>query len=166
MRRAIVALLLALLAAWSSPAAAVTWAPRLDAASYRSSLRNFVVWFHRACRADRLAPALELVDQVVDVSFAHRVNPAIVAAIVTHESSWRSAAIGKLGEVGLMQVMRGRARSPREQLEEGVELLVAAHEECPTVAGAISRYARGRGCGVYRGARLRVDLAERIETEF
>lgn len=161
------ALLLVLaLAAWSSPAAALTWAPRYDAAAYRSSVANYVRWFHKAARADRLAAALELVDPVVDVALEHGVNPALIAAIVTLESSWRPAAIGELGERGLMQMMRGGASSPRAQLEQGVELLVKCHERCKTVAGAISLYATGRSCRTYHGAEIRVRLAERIEEEF
>lgn len=165
MLRALFALALSLFL-WPMPADAITWPPRLPLESYRTSIRNFVVWFHKAVRADRCAAALKLVDPVVDVAMERNVNPALLASIVTHESSWRPEALGRLGERGLLQVMGGKAKEPREQLREGVGILAAAYERCGTVLGAISLYATGKSCRAYPGAKLRVKLAERIEGEF
>ena len=124
-------------------------------------------YFH-ACSPRKLARALALVPEVIAATQEQQVNPAIVGAIISLESTWDPEAVGALGEVGLMQVGRTAgveiAPGVRGQLDAGLSVLRRAYETCGTVEGALSLYATGRNCTPYRGARLRMALARRIET--
>lgn len=132
---------------------------------YAAKIDRFLGWFFASVNPRKLTRARALVPTLLDATEEHGVNPSIVAAMVTLESSWQPAAMGKLGEVGLLQVMRSDAPldDPRAQLDHGLKILRESYEECGTVVGAISKYATGKSCRPYRGAALRVRMAAKIE---
>jgi hypothetical protein len=101
---------------------------------------------------------------VINASEAAKVNPEIIASIISHESTWNGAAIGKRGEIGLMQVLGSRATTVDEQLAEGIHRLQISYEHCGTIIGAISYYGTGYTCAPYRGAQSRITMAEKIES--
>lgn len=131
---------------------------------YAEKIDRFLVNYFSKCNPRKLANARKLAPVVIDAAERHNVNPAIIAAIVSYESTWKSGAVGKLGEIGLMQVNnRVIGDDPAEQLDAGIEMLKASHAKCGSVIGAISLYATGHSCKPYRGAELRVALAKKIE---
>jgi len=132
---------------------------------YEAKIERFLDWWFAAVDQRKLTRARALVPTLLDATEEHGVNPALVAAMVSLESSWQPSATGKLGEVGLLQVMRSDAPldNPRKQLDHGLEVLKKSYAECGTVVGAISKYATGKSCREYRGARLRLRMAAKIE---
>jgi hypothetical protein len=100
----------------------------------------------------------------------------LVLALSFRESSWRHEALGRRGEVGLMQlhgaalsgVARERAMEPRTNVALGVAWLEVAAERCRRAGWGgseerlLSAYA-GLGCARSRGARLVVKWADEIE---
>lgn len=137
-----------------------------NAYSHEEAARKIDAWidvFFAKCNPKKATAARKLIPIVVDTAIEADVNPALVAAMVTLESSWQPIAVGKLGEIGLLQVMGGKATTAQEQLAEGLAILSAAYEECGTTIGAVSKYATGKTCKPYRGARLRLRMAAKIE---
>jgi hypothetical protein len=143
------------------PSVEFTWSgePAAREAQIEKWLRH---WFAK-CSPRKLHAALEHVPAVVEASHDGDVNPAIVAAIVSLESTWKTDARGRLGEVGLMQVMGSRATSAREQLDDGVAKLQLGWKRCGTTVGAVSYYATGHTCGAVEVAGRRVRMAAEIE---
>jgi len=131
---------------------------------YAAKLDRFLVAYFDKCSPRKLNNARKLAPIVLDAAERHNVNPALIASIVSHESTWNYAAIGALGEVGLMQVNNKMlGQDPAEQLDAGISVLKAAYARCGSVIGAVSYYATGHTCKPYRGAKLRVALAKKIE---
>jgi hypothetical protein len=146
------------------PVVAFEWSGTIEART--EQLGRFVAEWFATCSPKKRAKAMVLVPDVVAAAEAGNVNPALVAAIVSYESTWNPASRGKLGEVGLMQLNNWTGpplATPRAQLDAGIATLNHAYEVCGTVAGALSYYATGKSCAVYRGARLRLRLAAHIE---
>lgn len=130
-------------------------------------IERFVDEWFATCSPKKRSAARKLVPDVIAASERGGVNPAIIAAIVSYESTWKPESVGKLGELGLMQVGHWTGTpldTPRAQLDAGISVLKHAHEICGTVPGALSYYATGKSCRVYLGARLRVRLAAHIES--
>ena len=139
-----------------------TWAQPREV--YAAKLDRFLVVYFDRCSPRKLNNARKLAPIVLDAAERHNVNPALIASIVSHESTWNYAAIGALGEVGLMQVNnKTLGQDPAEQLDAGIEMLKASYERCGSVIGAVSYYATGHTCKPYRGAELRIALAKKIE---
>ena len=132
---------------------------------YAEKIDRFLTWWFAEVDQRKLKRARALVPTLLDATEEHGVNPSLVAAMVSLESSWQPAAMGKLGERGLLQVMRSDAPldDPRKQLDHGLTILKKSYAECGTVVGAISKYATGKSCREYRGARLRLRMAAKIE---
>ena len=49
-------------------------------------------------------------DEILACSSEHRLDPALVAAVICHESRFEPRAVSPAGAVGLMQIMPGTAR--------------------------------------------------------
>lgn len=132
---------------------------------YEAKIDKFLGWFFQNVNPRKLADARKLVPTLLDATERHGVNPSLVAAMVTLESSWQPQSVGKLGEVGLLQVMRSDAplTDPVKQLDHGLTILKQSYEECGTTIGAVSKYATGRSCKPYKGASLRIRMAAKIE---
>lgn len=159
---------------WASEAKAAKSADELPSVSfawvqprevYEAKIDKFLGWFFQNVNPRKLKQARSLVPTLLDATERHGVNPSLVAAMVTLESSWQPASVGKLGEVGLLQVMRSDAplTDPTAQLDHGLTILKQSFEECGTTIGAVSKYATGRSCKEYKGARLRIRMAAKIE---
>jgi len=100
----------------------------------------------------RLAAALNLVPVVIEHSKAQKIDPLLVAVIISYESSWDFTAVGKLGERGLMQTHGRAARGfdmtdPAQQIAAGCAHLARALRDCQgDLSGALSRYGTGGEC--------------------
>jgi hypothetical protein len=94
--------------------------------------------------------ALAHVESVARWSLHYDVDPLLVATIVSLESSWRSDALGKRGEVGLMQLHSDRAKAgfdltdADQQIEAGVQWLRTCIEVCDgDVERGVNMYGTG-----------------------
>ncbi len=131
---------------------------------YGKRVNDFLTsWFDK-CSPRKLARALELVPTVIAVAEEERFNPSVIAAIISFESTWQPGAIGKLGEVGLMQInRRGASADPAQNIRTGIGMLREGLARCSTPLGAVSYYATGSSCR-WDGARRRLRLAEKIDS--
>ena len=134
-------------------------------------IETFLQYYFRTCNPRKLNNARTILTDVVDISESENVNPYLIAAIIRHESSWNQTARGALGEAGLMQVNNLPIQitekwTIRDQITRGIRMLLDSYARCGSVLGAVSYYATGKSCRVYKGARIRVKLAQRIEQGF
>lgn len=77
-------------------------------------------------------------------------SPSLLLAVSFRESSWKTTAIGALGERGLLQI-HGRAarrvrREPLAEFRAGAHWMRLAIEQCSSVERGLFMYATGR-CG-------------------
>lgn len=113
--------------------------------------------FH--ARLERVAPVL------LEVAAAARMDPLLVGAVIWRESAFDQGAVGRHGELGVMQLLpRGWARAVctdllnrlldlRANVECGVRILEWARQKC---GGGPERWLslyNGSGCGPTRYAR-------------
>jgi len=146
-----------------APDVAFAWPAGTTAAEHGKRINDFLAWFFASCSPRRLARAHKVVPVLLVEAESAGVNPALVAAIVTLESTWRVGAVGSRGEVGLMQLIRrGAPTEPAANLRAGIALLVESYRQCGTTYGAVSMYATGETCA-WDGAARRLRLAARIE---
>jgi len=78
-----------------------------------------------------------------------KIDPLLIAVMISRESSWDYKAQGKLGEVGLLQIMPRYAKGfdladPHEQIRAGVRHLKRALTMCH---GHIKDALNAMGCG-------------------
>ena len=93
----------------------------------------------------------KIVPVIVKHSVLKGLDPLLVATIISRESSFKQNAIGKMGEVGLMQVrshepMKGHdMRTIDGQIGAGTTLLKFYMKKCDTAQEALNAYLSG-GC--------------------
>lgn len=98
------------------------------------------------------AARMELAEKIVEVGEELGIPPMLVLTIVFRESDFDEKAVGKLGELGLMQVAKMHVRN-REcdmsnaigQMTCGSEMLKEGFDICHTWKGALTRYATKAG---------------------
>jgi hypothetical protein len=84
----------------------------------------------------RYAEALEMVPIILNYCEYYNVDPLRVAVIMEYESSWRQDAVGKLGEIGPMQLMPRffkrvfGLKTLDSQIHAGIWWLSVATERC------------------------------------
>jgi soluble lytic murein transglycosylase-like protein len=131
---------------------------------YNTKLDKFLTLYFSKSSPRKLINARKLIPVVLDASERHNVNPVLIASIISYESTWNYAAIGALGEIGLMQVNNKIVgKDPSNQLDVGISMLKDSYARCGSVIGAISYYATGHTCKPYKGAEKRIALARKIE---
>jgi soluble lytic murein transglycosylase-like protein len=77
------------------------------------------------------SPPVHLEQIVHEVAERHRVDPALVKAVISTESGWNPAAVSRKGAVGLMQLIPGTAQrfgvgnlfDPAQNIEAGTTYL-------------------------------------------
>ncbi len=87
-------------------------------------------------RVARRVPREGLERLVHETAERHRVDPALVRAVIETESNWDPAAVSRRGALGLMQLVPGTARrfgvfdilNPQQNLDAGVRYLRALLE--------------------------------------
>lgn len=86
---------------------------------------------------------------VVEWSLHYDVPPLLVSRLISLESSWRQEAIGKRGEIGLMQINNDAVKAKydvtkaNENIRAGCELLRKCLDNCPTMKSAMGCYGTG-----------------------
>lgn len=109
------------------------------------------------CRHVRLAERYAPI--IVQESERYGIDPVAVAALISHESGFRSRAVGAHGEIGLMQVKPDghavrlcprevqRLRNPRLNIRCGVRILSYMVKRCGgSMSRALTAYNNGGGC--------------------
>lgn len=133
-----------------------------------AEVANYIAWFlphHKRRRRESFA----VVSLLVQTSNDYGLDPKLIAVVITCESSWKSKAIGKTRERGLMQVHGVAAhgfdvRTVEGQIEAGVSWLASRVRKCKTLEKALSAYQTGWCRPILRSARMRVRLySEAIE---
>lgn len=104
----------------------------------------------------RLAPL------IVECAAAEGIDPLLVAVLVATESSWDPGAIGKRGEIGLIQAMPRLFRKAgirladitvRDQLEVGIKELAHCIRSCRgNILGGLTLYHMGSTGGCSRSS--------------
>jgi hypothetical protein len=101
---------------------------------------------------NRRAQALKLTPVIVAESRAVRIDPLLVAVIISLESSFRHDVKGDIGEVGMMQVVPGGVcarghdlTTPAGQIKAGVHCLKLSRDVCGNdLTRILTMYASGR----------------------
>ena len=112
-------------------------------------VEEYIKWFHRLSKLNRYVKALEAIPYVMQHSATYKMDPLLVACIISLESSWRPR-LGALDEVGYMQVMPGKwsrqfdLTTPSGQIEAGVYRLRMAFDKCGSLERALTHYGSGR----------------------
>lgn len=113
-------------------------------------IASYIDWFHTNVNPSRSESAKEIIPYILRYSEQYKVDPLLVACLISLESSWRPRD-GTKGEAGYMQVMRNKwsrkfdLDTPDGQVHAGIARLALAFEECVTVAKALTHYGSG-GC--------------------
>lgn len=132
--------------------------------AYHTKIDKFLVLYFSKSAPRKLHNARKLIPVVLDISERENVNPALVASIISFESTWNYAAIGALGEIGLMQVNnRNVGKDPADQVSKGISMLKDSYAKCGSVIGAVAYYGTGHTCKPYKGAEKRIERARKIE---
>lgn len=95
---------------------------------------------------------MELATKLVEVADEQGVPPLFALSIIFRESNFDEKAIGKLGEIGLMQVGKWNVKrnncdmsNTKGQITCGTRMLKDAFDICKTWGGALTRYATTTG---------------------
>jgi hypothetical protein len=107
---------------------------------------------------------------LVDQAAAHGLPVELVTAMTLRESSGAQTAVGRRGEIGLMQVHPGTAVSwrchlgtPAEQIDCGCRVLAHHLTRCGTLRGALAAYGSRFGkCKPKPGGRVARMVANRM----
>lgn len=112
--------------------------------------------------------ALRHVYSVAHWSIYYDIDPLLVAVLISLESSWNTRARGKLGEIGLMQVLARGARKGFNlstgdgQIQAGVRWLRVCIDDCDgSIRRGVNNYATGSCTKNWRGLRYRMRLYSR-----
>ena len=97
----------------------------------------------------------ELLERMVhETAERHRVDPALVRAVIEAESNWNPAAVSRKGALGLMQLVPGTAKrfgvgnafNPQQNLDAGVRYLRTLLERYDgNLIKALAAYNAGEG---------------------
>lgn len=97
---------------------------------------------------------------VIMYSAMYGVDPTLVMSVIQQESSFRPAAVGQAGEIGLMQLMpqyfpvpRKKLFDPKTNIELGVKHLAEMRKQC--VHKADNTYLVCYNLGVEKGNSIR-----------
>lgn len=97
----------------------------------------------------RLKAALSYIPTIV-AECGDDIDPMLIATSISRESGWKFNAIGKLGEIGLLQIMPKYATGyhlidPLEQIRAGIDHFREAMKMCNgNVKNAMNAYGCGR----------------------
>lgn len=92
---------------------------------------------------------LSMANDIVDAGEKYNVPVLLITTIIFKESSFKTAAKGRIGEIGLMQVhgvaRRGCTMAHQSgQIDCGARWLAKCYTLCKTPTGALTAYATGR----------------------
>lgn len=115
---------------------------------------DYIAWWHKNVNKRRLKRALTYTPLIIESTNKHDIDPLLVATVISFESSWHPKSKGKLGEIGLMQVMpNGICAHGQDlttaagQIEAGVNCLSICKKNCgPDIKKILTFYGTGKGC--------------------
>jgi hypothetical protein len=119
-----------------------------DEVDHVAVLESYLVHFFEHTNGRLLKRAKGFVPQVIAAATQEGLDPLLLAVVISCESTWRPASVGKVGEVGLMQVHGEAALGFDVETIDG-NLAAGAH----WLASRIAKYGTvERGMTHYMGA--------------
>jgi hypothetical protein len=117
----------------------------------KDELTSYVKAFFQGVdrKRERLA-ITKIVPELIKQCSKRDIDPLLIATIITRESAWTLGAIGKLGEVGLMQVysrefMKGHdMRTIKGQLGAGLDIFSFYLKKCEDTRQALNAFRTGQ----------------------
>ena len=112
-------------------------------------LENFLKDFTSVVKNERKKQVLKLVPFIQKYSVLYNLDSLLIAQIITEESSAKPNRVGKLGELGLMQVMPHNFKEGESsetidgQLNAGCRILSYAINKCKNLLQALNFYGTG-----------------------
>ena len=106
-------------------------AEQMNKGSENRAAQSGAMLLSHSAQSSRANPAL---DQVInDAAYRHRIDPALVKAVINTESGWNARAISRKGALGLMQLIPSTAQrfgvanafDPAQNIEGGTTYLRA-----------------------------------------
>lgn len=120
----------------------------------------------------RRADALSCIPIILKYCDRYDVDPLLVAVIMRFESSWKPAAVGKLGELGVMQTMPRLFRefdlnTTDGQIHAGVSHLRASLDACGgNIEQGINYYGANRCKPILRFVKWRFGAYKRAKEKY
>ncbi len=136
-------------------------------------VESYIVWAHRNVNIRHQNRAMQYAPLVVHWAEQRALDPILLAVIVNRESTWRTTAIGSIGELGLMQVKNYMTKhidqsTPSGQIEAGTLVLKVCMDKCNGITEqALTCYATKTGrckpgySGLKRSMRLYREAIQR-----
>lgn len=114
-------------------------------------VNRYAEWFTRDVGSRLKRRALSVTPIIVDKARKYRLDPLVVAVLMSLESSYSQDARGKLGEVGLMQVHNSAIREEygdaletvEGNIDAGFKVLRMCLDKCGSESGMIACYGTG-----------------------
>jgi soluble lytic murein transglycosylase-like protein len=164
----LLALLLALPAAAGEPAGEIPAVhPAENETGRQAAVERYLEHFFRRTDGKRLAKAKAHIPDVVAAAEGAGLDPLLVAVVIAYESTWSPKAMGKDGEVGLMQV-HGLAAEGHDvstipgNLAAGCSWLRSRIDRTGSLEAGVAAYIgdseRARRMGRFRVERYREEL--------
>jgi len=126
-------------------------------ADARDELEEYVKDWTRDLGPKGKQRALDQIDNVLRSATAHGIDHLLLAVMISKESSWNFRAVGKRGEVGLLQVHTRFAKKgfdltqSAQQIEAGATWLKKCITRCGTVRGGVNAYTTDSCTAPWRG---------------
>lgn len=132
--------------------------------------------YHRLCEYESKERFSYAID-IVRAAKRYHISPFLLAALIKRESGYNPEAVGKRGEIGLTQILRGVASegcdlsTTRGQIECGAKYFRSCIDYCPgnqTVLSGFIVYASGKcevGPITTAAMQSRVEMADQLESQ-
>lgn len=116
-----------------------------DYETHLKEVERYIDYFHRHTKLFKKKIRIakkHIAPLVVKHSLQNNFDPLLISVIISCESTWQPSVVGKLGEIGLMQVMKGKSGIENE-IVGGILRLRSAFNHCHEIKKALTHYASG-----------------------
>lgn len=139
---------------------------KLSRDEHLNEVEAYISFFHANVKERFKTKALAHAPAIVDKSSDNMIDPLFIATRIARESTFKHNTIGKIGEVGLMQVKccwgqcKGLdMRIPDDQIQAGINHIYNGLGTCGNVRDALNKYCTGT-CTAKKTPELVKDILE------